>query len=260
MKVSAVVVAHNEEAQLDDCLNGLTWADELVVVLDKCTDGSAGIARRYADRLIEGSWPIEGPRRHAGIDVANGPWILEVDADERITPELAREIKGIVRSDPDYNYAGIKVDNYIGRRLVRYGWGGSFGKSTTLALYRQGCKRWGHQRVHPAIRFTGKQGPNLTNRLVHYVDRDVSDVVARLNRYTSARAQDMRDNNDRGSIPNDIRRMASRFLRCYLRRKGYREGGFGLLIALMAALYPIISTLKARLDPECWDGGGDNPG
>ena len=236
MKVSVVVVAHNEEAQLDDCLNGLTWADELVIVLDKCTDGSAEIARRYADRLIEGSWPIEGPRRHAGIDVANGPWILEVDADERITPDLAREIEGI-----------------IGRRLVRYGWGGSFGKSTTLALYRQGCKRWGHQRVHPAISFTGKQGPNLANRLLHYVDRDVSDVIARLNRYTSARAQDMRDKNDRGSIPNDIRRMASRFVRCYLRRKGYREGGFGFLIALMAALYPIISTLKARLDPECWD-------
>lgn len=257
MKVSAVVVAHNEEAQLDDCLKCLTWADEIVIVLDKCSDRSPDIARRYSNRIIEGSWPIEGPRRHAGIDAANGPWILEVDADERITPELAREIEDLVHSDPDYDYAGIKVDNYIGRRLVRHGWGGSFGKSTTMALYRQGCKHWGHQRVHPAVRLTGRRGPNLANRLLHYVDRDVSDVIARLNRYTSARAQDMRDKQETGSIPNDVRRMASRFLRCYVRRKGYREGGFGLLIALMAALYPILSTLKARLDPECRDDDRD---
>ena len=168
MKVSAVVVAHNEEAQLNDCLKCLTWVDEIVIVLDKCNDRSSDIARRYSNRIIEGSWPIEGPRRHAGIDVATGPWILEVDADERITPELAREIEGLVRNEPDYDYAGINVDNYIGRRLVRHGWGGSFGKSTTMALYRQGSKHWGAQRVHPTVRLTGRRGPNLSNRLLHY--------------------------------------------------------------------------------------------
>ena len=85
-RLSALVVAHNEEAQLANCLETLEFANELVVVLDKCTDGSKAIAERYADRIIEGSWPIEADRQHAGIDTCSGDWILHIDADERVSP------------------------------------------------------------------------------------------------------------------------------------------------------------------------------
>ena len=87
--LSALVVAHNEERQLADCLETLRFADELVVVLDNCSDGSKAIAARYTGRLIEGEWANEGARRNAGIDACAGPWILEIDADERVPAPLA---------------------------------------------------------------------------------------------------------------------------------------------------------------------------
>jgi glycosyltransferase involved in cell wall biosynthesis len=78
-----LVVAHDEERQLADCLACLGFADETVVVLDRCGDRSREIALRFAGRLVEGAWQREGPRRHAGIEACRGEWILEIDADER---------------------------------------------------------------------------------------------------------------------------------------------------------------------------------
>jgi hypothetical protein len=141
------------------------------------------------------------------------------------------------------------VDNYIGARRVRWGWGASFGRSAHAALYRNGIKRWDDQRVHPTVSLSGQQGETLASRLVHYVDRDVSDMLQRLDRYTTARAQDLRESGDIGSYGRNLRRIISRFWKCYVGRKGYREGPYGFLIALCAALYPILSYIKARLDP-----------
>ena len=247
--LSALVVARNEEAQLADCLARLGFADELVVVLDRCTDRSREIASQFADRIVEGAWEREGARRHAGIDACRGDWILEVDADERVGPELAAEIRATVAHSPA-SWHLIPVDNYIGPRLVRWGWGASFGKSACAGLFRNGAKRWGDERVHPALAMSGPQGPRLKTRLVHHVDRNISDMLRRLDRYTSARARDLRDSGDIGSYRHNLRRIVSRFWKCYIGRRGYREGPYGFLIALCAALYPILSYLKARLESD----------
>ena len=247
-RLSALVVAHDEERQLADCLACLGFADETVVVLDRCGDRSREIALSFTERLVEGAWQREGPRRHAGIEACRGEWILEVDADERVTPELAAEIRRVVRNSSAAWHL-IPVDNYIGARRVRWGWGASFGRSAHAALYRNGLKRWGDQRVHPTVSLSGQQGETLASRLVHYVDRDVSDMLQRLDRYTTARAQDLRESGDIGSYGRNLRRIISRFWKCYIGRKGYREGPYGFLIALCAALYPILSYIKARLDP-----------
>ncbi|MEL0019354.1 MAG: glycosyltransferase, partial [Rickettsiales bacterium] len=127
-KLSALVVVHNEEHQLAECLECLSFADELVVVLDKCTDGSDAIAALFTDRLIEGAWDIEGDRRNTGLEACAGDWILEVDADERVTPELAAEIREAIASD-SVNYYLVPFDNYVGDTLVRYGWGAAWGVS-----------------------------------------------------------------------------------------------------------------------------------
>ncbi|HZU90649.1 MAG TPA: glycosyltransferase family 2 protein [Stellaceae bacterium] len=248
--LSALVVARDEESRLAACLEALAFADEIVVVLDRCRDRSRAIARHYTDRLVEGAWEREGPRRHAGIAACRGRWILEVDADERVPAALAREIRRLVaRSDADWHL--VPIDNYIGGRLVRWGWGASFGRSAHAALYRNGAKLWGGERVHPAVTLSGKQGATLEARLIHDVARDVSDLLRRLDRYTGARAQDLRESGDLGSLAHNLRRILSRFWKCYIGRRGYREGLWGFLIALLAALYPILSYLKARLDePE----------
>ena len=247
--ISAVVVAHNEEAQLAECLKTLGFCDEMVVVLDRCTDKSEDIAHLFQARVIEGAWEREGPRRHAGIDVCAGAWVLEVDADERVPRALAEEIRRTAEQS-EASWHLIPVDNYIGERLVRYGWGASFGKGAFAGLYRHGAKRWGDQRVHPEVTLSGGQGPALNGRLIHYVDRHISDMLARLDRYTTARAKDLRESGNIGSYGRNVRRIFSRFWKCYVARRGYREGPYGFLIALCAGLYPILSYLKARLEKE----------
>jgi glycosyltransferase involved in cell wall biosynthesis len=248
-RLSALVVVRNEEAQLAECLSRLRFADELVVVLDRCEDRSCDIAREFTERIVEGAWEREGGRRNAGIAACRGEWILEIDADERVGPDLAREIAAIATgSSADWHL--IAVDNYVGDRLVRWGWGASFGRSAYAGLFRSGAKRWGDQRVHPAVALSGLRGPTLDARLVHHVDRNISDMLRRLDRYTSLRAQDLRESGNIGSFARNLRRIPSRFWKCYVGRRGYREGAWGFLIALCAALYPILSYLKARLESE----------
>ncbi len=86
--------------------------------------------------------------------------------------------------------------------------------------------------------------------MAHYVDRDIGDMLRRLDRYTSARAHDLRASGDIGGLPRNLRRVVTRFLKCYVGRRGYREGAYGLLIALCAGLYPLLAHLKARLEKE----------
>lgn len=245
-RLSALVVAHNEAAQLADCLKPLAFADELVVVLDRCTDASRDIALAHGAKLVEGAWPLEGDRRNTGLDACGGDWILEVDADERVPAALGPEIRAAIATAKPGHFL-IPFDNYIGDRLVRHGWGASWGVSAAPRLSAKGCKRWGNQRIHPKLELKGPKG-RLTTPIAHLVDRDISDMLRRLDRYTTARAQDLRESGEIGSLGHNLRRMFSRFWKCYVARRGYREGAWGVLIALMAALYPILSHLKARLE------------
>lgn len=246
--LSALVVAHNEEKQLDNCLRKLTFADELVVLLDRCTDDSKEIALQFTERIIEGQWEKEGSRRNTGIELCTGDWILEIDADERVSELLASEIRKTISQTTSSHFL-IPYDNYIGDRLIKYGWGAAWGVSSTARLFRAGTKRWGDQRVHPKITFSGPQG-KLTSSITHYVDRDISDMIYRLDRYTTANAADLRESGDIGRLHSNIRRIFSRFWKCYIGRRGYREGPYGFLIALFAGLYPILSYLKARLEKK----------
>ena len=248
IRLSALVVARDEERQLGDCLACLGFADEIVVVLDRCVDGSAAIARRFTDRVLEGAWEREGPRRNAGIDACRGAWILEVDADERVTPALAAEVRAIAAGDGPGHYL-VPYDNYVGDRLVRWGWGASWGVAATVRLFAKGCKRWGDERVHPSLDLAGPRG-RLGNAMVHRMGGDVSDLLARLDRYTTARARDLRESGDIGTLGAAVRRLFGRFLKLYVARRGYREGALGFLNALCAGLYPLLAHLKARLDRE----------
>jgi glycosyltransferase involved in cell wall biosynthesis len=251
IRLSAVVSAKNEELQLADCLASLQFADEIVVLLDQCTDGSKAIASKFTDRIVEGAWPIEGERRNTAIAACRGAWVLEVDADERVSDALAEEIRRTVNIT-SYDWHEIPVDNYIGSRLVRWGWGASYGKAAYPGLFKKGVKTWGRFRVHPALAWAPgtRKGPMLKNRVKHLVDRNISDMIRRLDSYSTARATDLRESGDIGSMAANVRRIFSRFFKCYVLRKGYREGGYGFLIALFAGLYPVLSHLKAKLEQD----------
>ncbi|OFX12438.1 MAG: glycosyl transferase, partial [Alphaproteobacteria bacterium RIFOXYD12_FULL_60_8] len=207
------------------------------------------VAEKFTDRIFEGDWAFEGDRRNAAIAHCRGEWVFEIDADERVPRELAEEIRATIESS-SFDWHEILVDNYIGDKLVRHGWGASFGKAAYPGLFRKGAKTWGRQRVHPSLVWKGRKGPMLTHRIDHFVDRNISDMIRRLDNYSTARAKDLRDSGDIGSFANNLRRLISRFVKCYVGRQGYKEGGYGFLIALFAGLFPLLSHLKAKLEKD----------
>lgn len=247
MKLSICIPVHNEEKHLDECLSALAFADEIVIALDKCTDGSKEIALKHNAVILEGSWQLEGDRRNEIIAKTTGDWLLEVDADERVTPELAQEIRHVIETTK-HDYHCIALDNYIGKRLVRYGWGAYMGVSQKVLLFRKGAKTYQKNDRHTHARpiLNGTIGPVLKERLVHYVDKDLSDTIRRFNNYTDAGAFDLIAKNDYGSFGRHFLRIFSRFYKCYILRKGYREGDLGFFIAVLAGLYPMVSYLKAK--------------
>mgnify|MGYP001345429324 CR=1 FL=1 len=244
--LSILVVARNEQLTLSNCLKSSNFGDELVVVLDRLTDGSKKIAESFSAKIIEGEWPVEGDRRNCGIENCSSDWILEVDADEVVSSYLQEEVLSVLNKS-NYDYYLVPFDNYIGNKLVRYGWGGSWGVSAAPRLFRKGHKEWGNQRIHPKLSLKGTRG-HLYNKMIHYVDRDISDMMDRLNRYTFYKSLDLIESGNIGSLPNNIRRFFSRFIKCFFIRKGYKEGIYGFMIALMAGLFPLISHIRARIE------------
>lgn len=241
-RLSVLVVARNEEVRLGACLERLRFADETVVLLDRSTNGSAAIAQRHGARVVEGAWEIEGERRNAGIAACRGDWILEVDADEHVTPALAIEIRAAISSHAT-GYFLVPMANHIGGRLVRHGWGAYNGVARKASLFRAGGKRWGAGRVHPKIELTGPRR-ELKAAMDHFVYRDISDMLRRLDRYTDLAAEDALE---RGSVPGlarSLRRVFSRAWKSYVARRGYREGAWGVALAMLSALYPLLIYLK----------------
>jgi len=244
--LSGLVCAHNEEARIAQCLERLAFCDEIVVVADRCTDRTEAIARKMGARVVSGIFPVEGLRKAAGVAACRGEWIMELDADEAIPTALAQEIRQTIAAAGAGDWYQVPVDNFVGARLVRDGWGGSFGASSVARLFRKGVKSWKSERVHPGTRFTGVYGGRLDNAILHKVDDDIADMVQRLNRYTALRGQDLADGGKIKSLWDDLFRGVRRFYKCYVSRKGYKEGDMGFLIAIMAGLFPLLSNLKAR--------------
>ncbi|MBN9564753.1 MAG: glycosyltransferase family 2 protein [Alphaproteobacteria bacterium] len=247
--ISALVVAHNEGHRLASCLACLEFADEIVVVLDRCTDNSAEVAIAFKARVIEGTWPLEGERRQVGLENCRYEWVIEVDADEHVPQALAAQLFELSNETP-YSYFPVGINNYVGTHLVKHGWGAHFGTNQTVRFYRKEAKTWGNERVHPSVTFHGLQGPCLQPGFDHYVDDNISDMIQRFDRYTQSRAADLRAKQIPETLGHNLRRIFSRFFKCYVMRKGYKEGKYGLLIATFAALYPLISYLKATLEPS----------
>ncbi len=255
--LTVLIVARNEEMQLPDCLASAAFADEIVVVLDRSSDRSAGIARAAGAKLLEGAWPVEAERRNAGIAACTGPWILELDSDERISVELRAELEQVLAA-PDADFYLIPFHNFIGGVWVRYGWGAYNGTAAKRALFRKGHKLWGAGEVHPKITFTGSGG-NLNGHIDHYVYRDSSALLARLDRYAAAAARDGIRNQQLPKVATTVRRFFSRFFKSYVSRKGHREGWRGVALALFSGLYPVLTHLKilemraAAANPELQD-------
>jgi glycosyltransferase involved in cell wall biosynthesis len=256
-KISAVIVAHNEEKKIGDCLRSLDFVDEIVVVLDKCTDKTKEIALSYAQKIIEGSWNIEGERRNIALANASGDWILEIDADERVSKELKEEILFTVNNNLSPCTFSVPIANYVGTRWVKYGWLRIFGVLERQTLSYRGLKIYDEDKeVHPTYKLDGEV-KLLTKPIIHLVDDDISDLINRFNRYTNWKSNDMIT---KGEVTKEkilekkfcdgffsmMMAFKLRFFKSLILKKGYKEGLTGLLIAMLCGLYPLVSYLKAK--------------
>lgn len=245
-KLTAYIPAHNEEKHLDACLSCLHFADEILVQLDKCTDSTKDIALKHGAKIIEGAWDKEPTRRTAGLEACSGDWILEIDADERVPEELGREIRQVIETSP-HGLHCLWIDNHIGNKLVLWGWGAYMGVMQKVILFKKGAKTYHGNRVtYAEVTYHGTFGPVLENRLIHYTDDSLSDTIRRFNKYTEDRKIDLIESGNIETFGRNVRRLFSRFYKAYIRRKGYKEGSIGLFIGILAALYPMVSYIKAK--------------
>src|SRR5947209_6946194 len=179
VKLSALVCAHNDEARLADCLRGLSFCDEIVVVADRCTDRSQEIARQHGARVIDGIFPLESQRKAAGVAACVGEWVLEVEPDERVDAALAYEIRAAIHSRPAGDWFDVPVANFVGETLVRRGWGSGLGDVVAPRLYRSRVKSWTARRVAPAVILEGRFAGALETPLIRQADADIGHMMAR---------------------------------------------------------------------------------
>lgn len=246
VRLSALVCVQNQDAQLAECLRGLSFCDEIVVVADRCTDRSLEIARRAGAEVVTGIFPLENQRKMAGLAACTGDWILEIEADERVDSALAWEIRATLKLGARGDYFDLPVHNYVGDAAVRQGWIGGLGETSAVRLYRPGVKQWQARRRDAGQVVAGRAAGSLKGAIRRIRGRDVNDLVESFNRLTALRAEDLADICQPGRLAPAVVGGLGAFCKSYLVRAGWREGGVGLFLALLAAVYPVASHLKAK--------------
>ena len=144
--VSVVILAKNEASRIADCLQSVAWADEILVVDDESTDGTVRIAQSLKARVLTRKMDIEGRHRNWAHAQAIHEWILSLDADERVTPELAQEIQTLLSQDAPHGIYAIPRRNYLGTQWLRYG---GWYPSAQIKLFKRSVFRWEETTVHP---------------------------------------------------------------------------------------------------------------
>ncbi|MFC1631550.1 glycosyltransferase family 2 protein [Candidatus Omnitrophota bacterium] len=238
--LSAVVITRNEQANIRECLESIKWADEIVVVDDNSTDKTVEIAQEYTDRIFERKMDIEGRHRNWAYAQTRHSWCLSLDADERVTPELKEEITATIADPGDFKGFAVPRRNYIGDYWVKYG---GWYPSAQLKLFKKDVFRWEEVEVHPRARLKGP-ARSLKSDIIHYSYKDFEDFLQKMNKQTTWEAIKWVKDKRRMGLGKALWRTFDRFLRTFLRKKAYKDGFTGFMIAVFGGLYQILSYAK----------------
>ncbi len=239
--LSVTIIAWNEEERLRDCLESVSWADEVVVVDAESSDKTVQLAREFTDRVWVRPWPGFAAQKNFALDQATGEWVLSLDADERVTPELAEQIKAIVAADGPADGYLIPRRNLFWGAWVRHG---GLYPDYQLRLFRRGAGRFVEDAVHESVHVTGRV-ETLSEALLHHSYRDLEDFVRRSNRYSTLAAQDWLRRGRRVGVPGLIMKPLGRFFSMYILRRGFLDGWRGLVLAVLYAEYVFLRMAKA---------------
>lgn len=239
--LSVVVITKNEAARIAECLQSAGWADEIIVVDDHSTDETVEIAKKFTAQVFSRAMDIEGKHRNVAYGLARHEWILSLDADERVTPELREEIIGLLRKGPDCNGYTIPRKNFMGDTWVRYG--GMY-PSAQLRLFRKDKFKYDEEaEVHPQAYMPDPRGA-LKNDILHYTYRDFTDAIAKLDRQTDLEAKKWFREKRKVGVFSILRKMIDRFWRAYFSKQGHKDGVIGLFLAVNSGMYQFLSFAK----------------
>lgn len=241
--VSVVIIAKNEEKRLEDCLKSAAWAKEIVVLDDMSTDRTQEIARKYTDKVFQRTMDIEGRHRNYAYSLATQDWILSLDADERVTPELAEEIKRVIAtSSEDTVCYAIPIKTFIGKEWIQ---GAGYYPAAKTRLFRKGKFQYEEARVHPRVIYEGKCGI-LKGDILHYSCQTLEQWIGKFNRETTLEADKWITDGRKVTLASTLRKTVDRFLKNYFLKNGWRHGFTGFLMSVFHGLYQLFSYAKYR--------------
>ena len=246
MQVSIVVLTYNEEHRIHDCLASAAWCEEIIVVDGHSTDRTVEIARQFTNKVLTSD--LLGPdkpggfaaQRNFALDHASSDWIFFLDADERFTPELAREIPERLRAGVDEGIAAFRVrrnEHFFGV-FSPY----THGESWLTRLVRKGKGRWDDKLVHEGLVVDSKT-ESLGGYIDHYSKDSIAAYLATQNRYTTLEAEQAAAKGE--PMPRSpLAGMVKTFLNTYIYKGSYREGAFGLIMSLLFTYYHFLCWAK----------------
>lgn len=229
-RLSVILITKNEAANIRACLESVAWADEIVVVDSDSTDGTVAIAREFTPHVYAHDWPGFGAQKNRALDYATGAWVLSIDADERVTPELRAEIEAALAGPQADAYEMPRLSNFCGRFMRHSGWYPDY----VLRLFRSGTGRFSDALVHESVQVQGRVA-RLRHHLLHYSYRDFDDVLAKLNGYSGAAAEMLQRRGKKGSLSQALLHGLWAFVRTYFLRAGFLDGREGFMLAVMNA-------------------------
>jgi len=255
VKLTVTVITRNEAANIGAALESVAWADEIIVVDSHSADDTVAIAKRYANRVEVRDWAGYSAQKNFAAGLASNDWILSVDADERVTPALAQEVRALMQRGPDARgYRISRVTWYLGKWLHSTDWYPDY----QLRLYDRRCGRWNTRRVHESFELQGTPGV-LRHHLEHYAYRDVSDHVTSIDHYTTLAAEQWMEEGRRTNTLELLVHPPIAFLRNYILRRGFRDGTAGLLVSALNSYYVFMKLVKLWEMQHCVGSADNSP-
>jgi glycosyltransferase involved in cell wall biosynthesis len=239
-KLTAIVTTYNEAEQIEECLGRLGFADEVLVVDSFSTDGTAAIARACGAHVVQHEYESPAAQKNWAIPQAGNEWVLVVDADEWVTAELAAEIEATIAGEGANDGYEIRRRNYFLGREIRYsGWQ----NDRVVRLFRRDRGRYLARQVHERMQVDGSVG-RLRGRLIHHSYRSLEDYWRKLKRYAEWNAVEARRRGVRVSPMYMMLHPALRFWKAYLLQGGFLDGGHGLAVSLLTAIYAAAKDIR----------------
>ena len=237
--LTVVIVAKNEARNIAECVASASFADEVVVLDSGSTDRTAALAAAAGAQVVQTDWPGYGPQVARGFSIARSAWVLSLDADERIGDALRAEVLEAIRSPSFDGYRIPRLSEFCGRFIGHSGWR----PDHTLRLGRRQLAGFTGHFLHAHMTVDGRIGA-LKNDLVHFSYPDIHDVLEKLDRYSSGNARDMLAAGKKASVGKAVMHGVFAFLRTYVVRLGFLDGGHGLMLAVYNAEYTYYKYIK----------------